>query len=340
MPGTVNFGGFHQVIGQAHIELAQHEHGAGSKPVGQNNGPTGVVQPQLLEEHEPWDQRHFGGDHHGGQEDHEDNVPALEVDLRESVGSQRGKEQLEYDGKEGDIDTVQVAPGHGHFTVEPDFLVVVPPGYFGQPVEILLEHFRRSFQGGGDHPQQRQQERHADGHEDQGLKNFHEFFVSAITGFHVVPPPLLIVDPLLLTNKVDARDHHDNGEQHHRHGRSRTELILGEGSGVNFQNHGAVGIDGRTHGEHVDGAEDLENGHGTGDEQIENGGGDHGQGDAPELPEAACAVQLGSLVQAHRHVLHGGGKQNQLIADGSPYRQQNDGHLGEPGVHGPLDGLG
>ena len=31
MPGTVNFGGFHQVIGQAHIELAQHEHGAGSK---------------------------------------------------------------------------------------------------------------------------------------------------------------------------------------------------------------------------------------------------------------------------------------------------------------------
>ncbi len=30
-PAPSIFGGFHQVIGQAHIELAQHEHGAGSK---------------------------------------------------------------------------------------------------------------------------------------------------------------------------------------------------------------------------------------------------------------------------------------------------------------------
>ena len=147
------------------------------------------------------------------------------------------------------------------------------------------------------------------------------------------------MDPLLLSPEVNGGNNKDDSEQHHGHCRSRSELILDKGKFIYLHDHRGIGVDGGAHGKDVDRAEDLEHSHHTGDDQVEDGGADHGHSDLGKLLEAAGAVDTGSFVQGDRHILHSGGEQNQLITDGHPHRQQNDGDLRKFLLDGPFQRL-
>jgi hypothetical protein len=132
-------------------EDPERAHGAGEdEPVVRVEPPVAALAPDVVAAEERHvldhqvrrDERDLAGDHHRGEEEDEDRVPARELALGEGVGRERVEEELEERDREGDECAVQEPAsdelgGAGVGLVEPDAekqLVVVQRGIVGDPV--------------------------------------------------------------------------------------------------------------------------------------------------------------------------------------------------------------
>src|SRR5699024_3888441 len=88
---------------------------------------------------------------------------------------------------------------------------------------------------------------------------------------------------------------------------------------------------------HVDQVEYLQRGHQAHDEDHEQGGRNHGQGDIKELPGLGGAVQVGGLVEGGRVILQTGQQQHGVVADVTPDLDHRAGDQDDVGVGEPAD---
>ena len=91
----------------------------------------GVIEIHGLEEHEPGDDGHLGGNHHGRQEEQENNVLSPEVYLGEGVGRHGGDDDLSEGGDDDDFEGVEVGLDHAYGVVGPHCEIIAPLNRFG-----------------------------------------------------------------------------------------------------------------------------------------------------------------------------------------------------------------
>src|SRR5699024_1659891 len=149
----------------------------------------------------------------------------------------------------------------------------------------------------------------------------------------------LVIDPLLLADELDQSEQAGQQDGPDDDGGGVT-LVAGDEALAVEQAHQGLGVVqhrvGAVH-HHVDQVKDFQRAHQTHDEDHEEGGGDHRQGDAEELAHLGRAVQVGGLVQADRDVLQSGQQQDGVVADVAPDLDHRAGDQDDLAVGQPAD---
>lgn len=87
LAGPVDAGRVQVVVGHGEDALAHEEHREGGEHHRDDQPGVGVLDAQPDREHQQRDHDGLEGDHHGGQDQHEDQLPAPEAELGQPTGS-------------------------------------------------------------------------------------------------------------------------------------------------------------------------------------------------------------------------------------------------------------
>ena len=150
---------FQQLVGNAHIELAHHEHTEGRERVHDHDAGEAVGEPPARHHHvlrHHVDLPGYGDRGHVGKEQ---KIPALELEFGKRVGRKARGCDLQYHGADGEDRRILKAYEHRH--PFPDLCVVLPAGNRGNPLDRESENVLLCFQRGGNHPQKRHQHQYA-----------------------------------------------------------------------------------------------------------------------------------------------------------------------------------
>ena len=117
-----------------------------------------VHQTCLLKNHKTGNQGNLGGNHHGAQIYHKDNTAEFKCDLRKSIRLHGRYRHLQQRGQDGYFNRIQIIKGKIKRAVPrlPIVHKIWCPRYKS---DWELKHLPFNFEGGGNHPQQRQNHR-------------------------------------------------------------------------------------------------------------------------------------------------------------------------------------
>ena len=171
MAGAVDEGGFGNFLRHGQEKLPHHKHSENGEHSGKNKRPMRVVNPGPVEHDEFRDEQHLRRHHHHRQIHHEQGVPALELNPREPVSRQGGQQNGSGDADQRYFQGIQVIVRKA--VVSGPYLdMVLPVEVSGNPPDRILEHFRRRFERGADHPQERNDHQHPEEKHQHSRDNF------------------------------------------------------------------------------------------------------------------------------------------------------------------------
>ena len=166
--GSIDQGCFIQVSGQGQEELTHQEDGecAAAEPVGHPKGKVRVDPSQPVEEDELRDEGDLGGEHHGRERDHEEDIPSAIFEAGKGVGNEGGGDQGAQGGEYHDHDGVDKPLAHRVVDIE-DGPVVGPLRDGGDQDGREGEHFRNRFERTHHGPEEGEAKEDAEDEDDQ-----------------------------------------------------------------------------------------------------------------------------------------------------------------------------
>ena len=149
-------------------------------------------------------------------------------------------------------------------------------------------------------------------------------------------PPLVYVDPALLTAPLDQGDDQNDQEQQIGLGGGVAHFVVFEGLFINAKNNHRGGASRAALSGYVDNIKHLEGGNKAQNGYHKGGGRKHGPGYMAEKLPAVGPVNTGRLVKEGRNVLQAAHKHNHIVAGLLPHHHNNDGGQRRFGGEKPL----
>src|SRR5215213_452343 len=140
--------------------LANEERAEGTEEERHDQSLVGIEPAYLPHQRVVGDDQHLIRHHESGEEQEEEGITPREAQAGEGKGSHRGEKDLSDDAPCGDDDRIGVEAQEGHL-VE-DVLVVLPAHLTRDQAWRDREEIFQRLERGGDRPDERQQEDHAD----------------------------------------------------------------------------------------------------------------------------------------------------------------------------------
>ena len=341
---AVQIGGLGDLIGDGQVRLPQEEGAEGRHDAGEDQREDGVGQADFGQHQVLRGNEDLAGQHHLDQDDGEQQVLAGELQLGEGVAGHRAEHHGAQHAENDQQRRVDVQVDEGQAFQRGDKVVKVPLA--GQDLGRDRHRLGLGLEAGQDHPHEGKD--HDDAAQGQGQVG--QPFGDPLGVFHAPGGSIggsscsahvlhLVIDPLLLADELDSGDDADqnNGPDDDGGG---IALVAGDEALAVEQAHQGLGVVQGGVGvvdHHVDQVKDFQRAHQAHDQDDEEGGGDHRQGDAEELPHLGRAVQVGGLVQADRDVLQAGQKQDGVVADVAPDLNHRAGDQDDLAVGQPAD---
>ena len=330
---AVQHGGLVQVAGDApHVLSNEEDEEPVAEHPGQRHRDQRVRQAQVLQDDILGHYHHLGGDHHGHDHAAEPEAGTFEFEPGERVGLQQGAEDAAHHRHHcHDGGVCEKAPERdARDPLKAGHVVGDGGPLFGDEAPRIVEHGVVGLERTHQQPQQR-----VDYDEPQQAGKDveeHRLCLCAFLTDHCVAPSLpFVVDPGPLALEEQQRRQADDGHQDPCQRAGIAHVEVGEGRPVQIQHigqgavHGAAVGDDVALGKNAEAVDDLL------DEVEEDGGGEHGHGDLPELCEAGRAVHGGRLIQGLGDLLEARQKDQHTGAE-LPHAHQDDDEQGGVGV--------
>ena len=150
-----------QLRGNGAVELAHQEHAESGERLQHHHSPQGIVQAHGPHHDELGQHISLPWDSNRADIAQEQRVPPAEVQLRESIGREGGRQRLQ--NRHHDGDERRVFKIRQQWYLFPDQGVVLPVEFLRNPAHRESEHFPVQLQRGGDHPYERDKGEHSQG---------------------------------------------------------------------------------------------------------------------------------------------------------------------------------
>jgi len=151
---AVDAGRIQDLVRDADEELAQQENAKGGERLQKDERQMVVNQTDLSHQDELRDHIDLPGDGKTPQVGQEKEVPTLEVQFGEGIGSETAGSDLEKRDDDGKLEGVEEERQERN--PRPDGLIVAPARILGNPLNGEAEDVFVQLQGGGGHPDERQ----------------------------------------------------------------------------------------------------------------------------------------------------------------------------------------